>query len=312
MNKLWIIFIFSFIPFGLTLALDPESRENRIWWAGNETYTIHLHGEMTLSDILDAGIRPRHVPGLGHAVLQFHAKSLSLVFSNGDTVDTKNGYGRIYIGDNNHILNITFYEDYDTGIDEALDRLLELKSVFNDVGLSVEELKHKIDQVRNAEDNWVPDDFGIGKKILNEFWGGSVMAGQSFNPNKPFRFKFTAIRNYKNREQDRPARNPMGVLLEPPKGYAHISFEYVTTPTDPNATPLPYLSPLEQAQLVSKNLEKRKVTLSGEDVIPQVTPTVDAEDGKQNSNSTTGNRLILFISLAICLGIAIGFRIRRA
>lgn len=274
MKNLLTLFICSFIPFGCSLALEPNSSENRKWWAGDEAYTLRLQGEMTLSDILDAGIQPRHVPGLGHAVLQFQSKSISFLFSNGDAIETKNGYGRIYIGENNHILNITFYEDYDTGIDEALDRLLELRSVFSDVGLSNEEIIRKIDQVRNAEDHWVPDDFGIGRKRLDEFWGGSVMAGQSFNSKNPFRFKYTVIRNYKNRDQDRPARNPIGVLLEPPKGYEHISFDYVTTPTDPNATPPPYLSPLEQAELVSENLEKRQISLTEEDITPQLTPTV--------------------------------------
>lgn len=311
MKKLLTIIICSFIPFECSLALDPNSSENRKWWAGDEAYTIRLQGEMTLIDILDAGIQPRHVPGLGHAVLQFQSKSISFVFSNGDAIETKNGYGRIYIGENNHILNITFYEDYDTGIDEALERLLKLRSVFSDIDLSNEEIMQKIDQVRNAEDHWVPDDFGIGRKRLDEFWGGSVMAGQSFNSKKPFRFKFTVIRNYKNREQDRPARNPIGVLLEPPKGYEHISFDYVTTPTEPNATPLPYLSPMEQAQLVSKNIEKRQISLTKEDIIPQLKPTVKPNIDDTNSVDKSTNPTYLIFTVILGLSLVSYFAIRK-
>ena len=313
MKIFWIIFIVNFIPFRASFALDPDSSENRKWWEGNENYTIRLQGEMTLTEILDADIRPRHVAGMGSHLLQFQAQSISFVFPGGKEIKTKDGYGQIYVGSDHRLLNITFYENYDTGIDEAQERLLKIQTVLDGGGVSISELNQKIDQVRNAEDHWVPDDFGIGKREMSEFWGVSVMAGQSFNPVKPFRFKFTAMRNYENRERDRPARNPMGVLLEPPKGYEHISFDYVSTPTDPNATPLPYLSPLEQAQLVSENLEKRQISITEEDITPQLTPTVkpNTEDVSEDDilmKPTKSIYLTIIIILGFCLVSYLAFR----
>lgn len=298
--KMFLIMI-SLFSLGSSLALDPNSSENRKWWAGNENYTIRLQGEMTLTDILDADIRPRHIPGMGSHLLQFQAKSVSFVFSGGKEINTKDGYGQIYVGSDHRILNITFYEDYDTGIDEAHERLLKIRTVLDGGGVSISELNQKIDEVRNAEEHWVPDDFGVGKKRLDEFWGVFIMAGQSFKSVKPFRFKFTAMRNYKNRERDRPERNPMGVLLEPPEGYEHISFDYVTTPTDPNATPLPYLSPLKQAQLVSENFEKRQISLTEEDITPQLKPTIEPSTDDIVDKSTKSIYVIVIVLLGLCL-----------
>lgn len=289
-----------FLP--TAFALEPNSDENREWWAGEESYTIHLKGEMMLSDILDTGIRPRHVPALGHHSLQFQAKSLSLIFSSGEIIQTKNGYGRIYVGEDQQILNITYYEDYNTGIDEALERLLGARPVFDGGGRSVEDLIDRINEVRKAEDHWVDRPFGIGKKNIDDYWGGSVVAGRSHDVKRPFRFITTVIRNYNDRERDRPDRNPMGVLLAPPEGYEHISFEYVTTPTDPNATPMPYLSPLEQAQKLSENIQNRDKATKVEDLAPQPTHVTRGDTPKSNPEDQTKGEVIFLIVLA-ALGI---------
>lgn len=300
-----------FFFFSTAFALDPNSEKNQKWWAGEEIYTIKLQGEMLLSDILDAGIKPRHVGGMGGHLLQFQSKSVTFVFTNGGEIKTKNGYGELYVGSDHRIMNVTFYENYDTGIDEALERLLDVRSLFDGGGRSVEELTDRINEVRNAEGHWVDRPFGLGKKNIDDYWGGSVVAGRSHDKQLPFRFITTVIRNYKDREKDRPDRNPMGVLLEPPEGYEHISFEYVTTPTDPNATPIPYLSPLEQAQKLTENLEKRQEALESEAPAPQFTPTAEPDTDKKLPYDKPSRRIYAVILLIVVLSLASYFAIRR-
>lgn len=239
---------------------------------------------------------------MGGYLLQFQSTSVTFKFSDGSEIVTEDGYGRIYVGKNYEILNVTFYENYDTGIDEALTRLLGLRKTLDGGGSSIEEIIQKIQVVRDADWHYVDKPIGIGKKSISEFWGASVIARNSFNQERPFRFITTAFRNYKVRDRDRPDRNPMGALLTPPKGYEHISFEYVTTPTDPNATPMPYLSPLEQAQKLSENIQNRDKATKVEDLAPQPTPVTRGDTPKSNPEDQTKGEVILLIVLA-ALGI---------
>jgi hypothetical protein len=276
------------------------------WWAGDESYIININDEMILSDILDAGIHPRHVPGLGHDTLQFQAKSVTFVFTSGNRLTTFNGYGRIYVGENHHILNIVFYEKHDTGIDEAYQRMAEMMPALNGGGISDKELRDNIERVRNAENHWVAKSFGVGAKEVDKFWRANVTASQSFNPKKPFRFIFTVSRIYQNRERDRPKRNTMGVLLVPPKGYEHISFKYITSPTDPNATPIPYLSPLEKARQLADNVRRSEESAKNLSTLP------DGESNKsncviENSKNSTGIIVAYIVAVAVVLGFGVAY-----
>jgi hypothetical protein len=46
----------------------------------------------------------------------------------------------------------------------------------------------------------------------------------------------------------------LGILLDPPKGYEHISFTYISPPQDPNAPQI--LTPEEQSKLLAEQLKK--------------------------------------------------------
>jgi hypothetical protein len=290
-----------------TLALDPNSEENIKWWAGDESYTINLEGEMTLRDILDSGIRPRHVGAMGSHLLLFQSSSVEFVFSNGDTIQTKNGYGELYVGADHRIMNITFYENYHTGIDEAFDRMLEMMPSLDGGGITIKELRDNIERVRNAEDHWVAERFGIGTAKLDEFWRANVTASQSFNRERPFRFIFTMRRNYVNRDRERPERNPMGTLLEPPEGYEHISFEYVTTPTSPNAMTIPMLSPLEQAEKLSENIQKRNQTENkGDRISPSESDTDEIADIDLPEESSNRRSLVVIVTLIFVFASTLG------
>lgn len=245
---------------------DPNSAENKKWWNGEHHYKLQLRNEpLTLQDCLDAGIRPRHTPGMAGHTLHFQAKKFELVLHNGESIFGENGYGRIKVTKDYQVTSISFYEESFVGFETCRDRLVKSNQAYRG-NTTQAEIDSFMSSAEVAERYRTDKIFGVGMPTKgvarNEYWYSSIVARNTgYVPRatkivdaRPFRFIIrTEIRDKANKRSYKDY-HPLGVLLAPPEGYEHISFTYVSPPKDPNA-PL-ILTPQEQSKLLAEQLKK--------------------------------------------------------
>ncbi len=218
-------------------------------------YTLRLKDDLTLKDIFDAGIRPRQIRGMNSNACEFKADSFTLILPNGKPIVIKDGFGEFRVAGEGTITSITFYEDYKTGINEGLDRLLSYLPIFN--GPETEQdVRTYIQRVRDAEDHWVAEDFGVGNPQLSEKWQSGIRASPSHNKDKPLRIISAAGRRYNSRNEEPPRRaRTLENALVAPKGYEQFSMEpEPLAPPEPNLPRI--LTPGERAQKLAEQIRK--------------------------------------------------------
>lgn len=263
---IYVFFLWASVPILSAQIGDYNSAENKEWWDGEHNYKLQLRNEpLTLQDCLDQGIRPRHLPGLAGKVLHFQAKVFELVLPDGESIFSKNGYGQLRVTKDYQVTSISFYEESFVGFDEARERLFASNKAYEG-DITEAEINSFLSSAEVAERYRTDKVFGVGMSTKdvagNEYWYSSIVARNTgyvprnaeIKDARPFRFIMrTEIRDKANK-RSYTDYHPLGVLLDPPDGYEHISFTYVSPPKDPNA-PL-ILTPEEQSKLLAEKLIK--------------------------------------------------------
>lgn len=261
----YILFFWALVSVLHAQIGDPNSAENKKWWNGVHYYKLPLRNEpLTLQDCLDAGIRPRHTPGMAGHTLHFQARIFELVLPNGRSIFGENGYGRIKVTKDYQVTSISFYEESFVGFDKARERLFASNKAYEG-DITEAEINSFLRSAEVAEKYRTDKDFGVGmstKEHAEEYWYGSIVARNTgYVPSdtgiegaRPFRFIMRAEIREKANKRSYKDYHSLGVLLAPPEGYEHISFTYVSPPKDPNA-PL-ILTPEEQSKLLAEQLKK--------------------------------------------------------
>jgi hypothetical protein len=253
-----VLFFLAFVLFLSAQIGDPNSAENKQWWNGEHYYKLRLsNGPLTLQECLDAGMRPRRTPGLTGHTLHFQAKIFELVLPNGESIFCENGYGRIRVTKDYQVTSISFYEEQNVSFENCRERLRVANQAYGG-GRTEAEISSFLSSVEAAERHRTDKMFvvGMAKKGRgdDEYWYSSIVARNQGAEESPFRFIMrTEIRDETDKRSYKDYHR-LGVLLDPPEGYEHISFTYVSPPKDPNA-PL-VLTPEEQSKLLAEQLKE--------------------------------------------------------
>lgn len=255
----YILFFWALVSVLHAQIGDPNSAENKKWWNGGHHYKLQLRNEpLTLQDCLDAGIRPRHTPGMAGHTLHFQAKIFELVLPNGESIFAENGYGRIRVTKDYQVSSVVFYEETFVGFEKCRERLVEANRAYSGE-ISEAEINEFLSGVRAAEEHWTGGrEFAVGKitqqSRKGKYWQSSLIAQNQGTQKMPFRFILRTQFRDNGKPLDYKNYHGLGTLLDPPEGYEHISFTYVSPPKDPNA-PL-ILTPEEQSKLLAEQLKK--------------------------------------------------------
>jgi hypothetical protein len=248
-------------------AIEQNSEINKQWWNGDNHYRLKLHHALTLQDCLNAGIRPRHVPGLAGSRLQFQAKSFTMILPNGKSVLGENGYGEFRISKDYQVTTVAFYEEKFVDFEKCRERLMKSNEAYGGVRTEAE-IDAFLDSVRAAERDRTGKVFSVGKTTKEgdevKYWSSSLAVRNQGTQLLPFRF----IMHTEIRTKDKntpPEYHGLGVLLAPPEGYEHISFAYIPPPTNPNTPHI--LTPQERSKSLAEKVEEKgaEIFASSED-----------------------------------------------
>lgn len=193
--------------------------------AGEAHLTLHLkERELTLKDVFDAGIRPKKRLGATSQTLQFHAESLTVIFSNNQRITTRSGYGQFHVHQGDIIVGFKFYEDYCTGFEEVEERINIAREALSGKGRTQKQVSQDIDEMYDSGGRLrLKSPIRIGG-FQTDKWAGNLRVHDSSSGQNPFRFIWSMSYRYP-RAIDTPPYRKLSDSLTPPEGYEHVSME---------------------------------------------------------------------------------------